>query len=135
MPPSVQAVAFVFTEIWSTQQLEAFICTFAPEGIPLVVLQAALATPPFDQTSYGDQLIDLAVRLVLNGHQRSPGQILQEMRALFLPEPLPPIEVRIGAFTTDPACVDLSVSFAWYGILQSGIISSPLCPVLDLMRT
>jgi hypothetical protein len=59
-----------------------FICTFAPEGIPLVVLQAALATPPFDQTSYGDQLIDLAVRLVLNGHQRSPGQILQEMGAL-----------------------------------------------------
>ena len=116
MPPSVQAVAFVFTEIWSTQQLEAFSCTFAPEGIPLVVLQAALTTPPFDQTSYGDQLIDLAVRLVLNGHQSSPGQILQEMGALFLPEPLPPIEVRIGALTTDPACVDLSVFFClvWY---------------------
>ncbi len=96
MPPSVQAVAFVFNEIWLAQQLEVFICTFAPEGIPLVILRATLTTPPFDQTAYGDQLIDLAVRLVLNGHLRSPGQILQEMGALFLPDPLPPIEVLIG---------------------------------------
>jgi hypothetical protein len=97
MPTSVQAVAFVFTEIWSTQQLEVFICTFAPEGIPLAVLQAALTTPPFDQTPYGDQVTDLAVRLVISGHQRSPGQLLQDMGALPLLEPLPPIEVRLGA--------------------------------------
>jgi hypothetical protein len=111
MPPSVQAVAFIFTEVWSTQQLETFVCTFAPEGIPLAVLQAALTTPPFDQFPYRDQLVDLAVRLVLNGHQRSPGQLLHQMGALFLPEPIPPIEVRAGAFTTHSACLSLVFVF------------------------
>jgi hypothetical protein len=116
MPPSVQAVAFIFTEVWSTQQLETFVCTFAPEGIPLAVLQAALTTPPFDHTPYRDQLVDLAVRLVLNGHQRSPGQLLHQMGALFLPEPIPPIEVRIGAFTTHSACLSFFFFFTWSSI-------------------
>ncbi len=93
MPPTPQAVIFVFTELWSPAQVEALVCSFWPPGVPPAHLQALLTSPPHDHTPYLDHLVDVAANLVLAGHQRSLQQMLQEMGFLPLPGPLPLIQV------------------------------------------
>jgi hypothetical protein len=77
MPPTPQAVAFVFAELWSPAQTEAFICHFWPPGMAPGHLRALLSHAPFDQMPYMDHLIDIGTWLVMAGHQRSLLQILQ----------------------------------------------------------
>jgi hypothetical protein len=93
MPPTPQAVAFVFSELWSPQETEAFICYFWPPGVVPGHLRALLAAAPLNQVPYMDQLIDIATHLVMAGHQRSLVQVLQEMGALPMEDALPPIQV------------------------------------------
>jgi hypothetical protein len=95
MPPTPQALDFVFTQILSPDQLEEYICSFWPEGIQLVHLRAALTAPPFGSMNYAELLATVAKRLVMAGHQRSPMLALQELGFLPSPGPLPPIQVRI----------------------------------------
>ncbi len=93
MPPSPQAVMFVFSELWAPYQTEAFICLFWPPSVAPGHLRALLESPPFDQTPYMDHLADIGTCLVLSGHQRSLVEVLQEMGVLHLPAPLPPLQV------------------------------------------
>ena len=95
MPPTPQALDFVFTQILSPDQLEEYICSFWPEGIQLVHLRAALTAPPFGSINYAELLAAVAKRPVMAGHQRSPMLALQELGFLPSPGPLPPIQVRI----------------------------------------
>ncbi len=95
MPPTPQAVAFVFAELWSPAQTEAFICHFWPPGVAPGHLRALLSHAPFDQMPYMDHLIDIGTWLVMAGHQRSLLQILQEMGVVHAPGPLPPMEVNL----------------------------------------
>jgi hypothetical protein len=98
MPPTPQALIFVFTELWSPAQVEALVCSFWPPGVPPAHLQALLTSPPHDHTPYLDQLVDVATNLVMAGHQRSLLQILQEMGFLPMPGPLPLIQVFLLLF-------------------------------------
>jgi len=93
MPPTPQAVYFVFSEMWSPMALEAFVLSYSPEGILPGHLQALLSAPPFDHLPYMDYLIDIAYSLVIAGHQRSLPQVLHEMGVLQLEVPPPPIQV------------------------------------------
>jgi len=102
MPPTPQAVYFVFSEMWSPMALEAFVLSYSPEGILPGHLQALLSAPPFDHLPYMDYLIDIAYSLVIAGHQRSLPQVLHEMGVLQLEVPPPPIQV----------CMDL-LYFLW----------------------
>jgi len=95
MPPTPQALDYVFTQILSPDQLEEYICSFWPEGIQLVHLRAALTAPPFGNMNYAELLAAVAKRLVMAGHQRSPMLALQELGFLPSPGPLPPIQVRV----------------------------------------
>ena len=90
MPPTPQAVLFVFSELWAPCQIEAFICSFWPPSVTPGHLRALLEAPPFNQMPYLDHLADIGACLVLSGHQRSLVEVLQEMGALHLPAPLPP---------------------------------------------
>ena len=60
MPPTPQALDFVFTQILSPDQLEEYICSFWPEGIQLVHLRAALTAPPFGSMNYAELLAAVA---------------------------------------------------------------------------
>ena len=93
MPPTPQAVEFVLSELWGPEQTETFICYFWPPGVSPGHLRALMEAPPLNQTPYMDNLVEIATRLVMAGHQRSLAQVLQEMGAIHMPEPLPPIEV------------------------------------------
>jgi hypothetical protein len=95
MLPTPQAVVFVFTELWSPEQVEALVCSLWPPGIPLADLQALLTSPPLSYAPYHDHLVDVATQLVLAGHQQSLQQVLVEMGYLPLLEPLPQIQVLI----------------------------------------
>ncbi len=108
MPPTPQAVLFVFSELWSPQETEAFICHYWPPGVVPGHLRALLTAAPLNQAPYMDLLIDLATNLVLAGHQRSLVQGLQEMGALPLEEALPPIQVFFltGLFPSLPFILD-----------------------------
>ncbi len=94
MPPTPQAVMFVFSELLSPAQTEEFICRLWPPGVVPGHLRALLTSPPFNQTPYMDLLADVATCLVLSGHQRSLVGVLQEMGVLPLDRPLPPIQVN-----------------------------------------
>ncbi len=93
MPPTPQAVLFVFSELWAPHQIENFVCRNWPPGVAPGHLRALLTAAPLNQAPYVDLLIDLAANLVLTGHQRSLVQGLQEMGALPLEQALPPIQV------------------------------------------
>ncbi len=94
MPPTPQAVLFVFSELLSPAQTEEVICSLWPPGVVPGHLRALLTSPPFNQTPYMDLLADVATCLVLSGHQRSLVGVLQEMGVLPLNRPLPPIQVN-----------------------------------------
>jgi hypothetical protein len=93
MPPTPQAILFVFNELWGQQQLEDFICGALFGGFDPAMLQAVLSLPPHNETPYKENLVAAAVRLVLAGHQRTPSHILQEMGYLQMLAPLPALEV------------------------------------------
>jgi hypothetical protein len=95
MPPTPQAVEFVISQVWTPVQLQDFICSFVPGGISTDLLQTALGLHELGELDYIDNMITAALRLVMAGHQRSPEQVLQEMGALPVLAPLPPIEVCI----------------------------------------
>ena len=95
MPPSAQAVVFVFTELWSPAQVEDLVCHFWPPGVSPSQLRALLDSPPFSYAPYHDHLVDIATNLVLAGHQRSLEQMLQELGFIPLHGPLPPIQVLL----------------------------------------
>jgi hypothetical protein len=95
MPPTPQAVAFVFAELWSPDQTEALICHLWPPGVAPGHLRALLSHAPFDQMPYMDHLVDIGTWLVMAGHQRSLLQILQEMGVYYTPDPLPAMEVSL----------------------------------------
>jgi hypothetical protein len=116
MPPTPQAVTFVLAELWDPSVTEAFICHFWPPGVVPGHLRALLTSPPFSDTPYHDHLVDIGLSLVMVGHQRSLGQILQGMGALPLVDPLPPIEVRFSRFYAVFFCYFLpfpAISDSW----------------------
>jgi hypothetical protein len=79
MPPSPKAILFVLTELWSPQQVETLVYTFRPPGFSLADLRALLSAPAVSYAPYHDHLVDVAIQLVLAGHQRNPQQVLQEL--------------------------------------------------------
>ena len=99
MPPTPQAVEFVISQVWTPVQLQDFICSFVPGGISTDLLQTALGLHELGELDYIDNMITAALRLVMAGHQRSPEQVLQEMGALPVLTPHPPIEVCIVGFS------------------------------------
>jgi hypothetical protein len=98
--PTPQATLFVFSELWAPSQMEAFVCSHWPPGVVPGHLRALLEAPPLNQTPYLDLLADVATCLVMSGHQRSLVEVLQEMGALPLPAPLPPIQVPSHSLPT-----------------------------------
>jgi hypothetical protein len=133
MPPTPQALDFVFTQILSPDQLEEYICSFWPEGIQLVHLRAALSAPPFGSMNYAELLAAVAKRLVMAGHQRSPMLALQELGFLPSPGPLPPIQVRIRSLEECSLTFSLKhlerfPPFSW--LREQYLYLSPGCPFL-----
>jgi hypothetical protein len=95
MPPTPQAAQFVFAELWSPAQLELYICGFGPAGLSPAHLQNLAGHPVLAGLPYADFLGDIALRLLMAGHQRNAEQILQEMGILPYLAPLPPLEVTV----------------------------------------
>jgi hypothetical protein len=106
MPPTPQAAQFVFVELWSPAQLELYICSFGPAGLSPAHLQALAGHPELAGLPYADFLGDMALRLLMAGHQRNAEQILQEMGILPGLAPLPPLEVTFYRLIC--LCVGLS---------------------------
>jgi hypothetical protein len=127
MPPTPQAVYFVFSEMWSPMALEAFVLSYSPEGILPGHLQALLSAPPFDHLPYMDYLIDIAYSLVIAGHQRSLPQVLHEMGVLQLEVPPPPIQVCMNPllFLCLPGVLPFSFPFL-LGNYVSMYLASPV---------
>jgi len=93
MPPTPQAAQFVFTEVMGSAQLEDYIVTFWPHGLPAQHLRGVLGFPQIGEQLYHTRMAEVAVRLLMAGHQRSPGQVLQELGYIPMLAPLPPIQV------------------------------------------
>jgi hypothetical protein len=94
MPPTPQAALYVFTEVMGTPQLEEYITSFWPHGLPAQHLRGVLGFPQVGVQLYHGRMVEVAIRLLMAGHTRSPGQILQELGYIPLLAPLPPIQVR-----------------------------------------
>ncbi len=116
MPPTPQAAQFVFAEIWGLAQLELYICSFGPAGLTPAHLQDLAGHPVLAGLPYADFLGDMALRLLMAGHQRDAEQILQEMGILPSLAPLPPLEVTFSRFIC--SCIGLSSAYCsrhpWY---------------------
>jgi hypothetical protein len=93
MPPTPLAALFVFTEVMGTPQLEEYITIFWPHGLPAQHLRGVLGFPQIGVQLYHGRMVEMALRLLMAGHTRSPGQILQELGYIPLLAPLPPIQV------------------------------------------
>jgi hypothetical protein len=105
MPPTPQAAQFVFAELWSPAQLELYICGFGPAGLSPAHLQGLAGHPVLAGLPYADFLGDIALRLLMAGHQRNAEHILQEIGILPNLAPLPPLEVTFFS-----ACLLMLVS-------------------------
>jgi len=125
MPPTPQAAQFVFAELWSPAQLELYICSFGPAGLLPAHLQDLAGHPGLAGLPFADFLGDMALRLLMAGHQRNAEQILQEMGILPSLAPLPPLEVTFYQLIC--SCSGLSSAYGsrhpWY-VLQ---VCVPTC--------
>ncbi len=113
MPPTPQAITFVFAELWDPATTEEFLCHFWPPSVSPGHLRALLSAPPFSDTPYLDHLVDIGLCLVIVGHQRSLLQVLQGMGVFVLADPLPLIEVS-----------------SFLGLLSFSFLVGYPCPVL-----
>jgi hypothetical protein len=93
MPPTPLAIEYVVTQVMDPTQLETFICLYESEGVSHDLLCAALDLEQVGLQTYIERMALIAIRLVLADHQRSPAQILQELRFLPVLAPLPQIQV------------------------------------------
>jgi hypothetical protein len=95
MPPTPEAAVYVFTEVWPLAKLEDYICSFGPADANPDFLLALTEHPLLAGMDYVAILADIALPLLMAGHQRDVGQVLQELGLLDLPPP-PPIQVFAG---------------------------------------
>jgi hypothetical protein len=93
MPPTPQAAMFIFTEVWGPAQLENYIASFCPEGLLAEHLQTLLGFPQVGLQLYCSRMAEVALHLLMAGHNRSPVQVLQELGYIPVFAPLPPIQV------------------------------------------
>jgi hypothetical protein len=92
MPPTPEAAVYVFTEVWPLAKLEDYICSFGPADANPDFLLTLTEHPLLAGMDYVAILTDIALPLLMAGHQRDVGQVLQELGLLDLPPP-PPIQV------------------------------------------
>jgi hypothetical protein len=93
MPPTLEVALYIFEHVFTLDELEGFICTYEPEGIDLQMLRILCGFEVNGLVGYRGVLIEVATRLLYVGHQLSPLHILQEMGLVFLPYPVPQIQV------------------------------------------
>jgi hypothetical protein len=94
MPPTLDVTLHVFEDVFTTDELEGYICTYEPEGIELDLLRTICDLDAIGWASYHGVLVEVATLLLYSGHQLAPLHILQQMGLVFLPQPPPMIQVR-----------------------------------------
>jgi hypothetical protein len=71
MSPTPQAALFVFQEVWTQAELEDYICGFSPADANPQFLQSLLEHPLLVGVDYISLLANIALPLLMAGHQRS----------------------------------------------------------------
>jgi hypothetical protein len=95
MPPTLDVTLHIFEDIFTTEELEGYICTYEPEGIDLGLLHTICDLDTIGRARYHGVLVEVATLLLYSGHQLAPLHILQQMGLVFLPHPLPLIQVMV----------------------------------------
>jgi hypothetical protein len=77
--PNMLMVQFVFDNIWSVDQLEKYVTSYQPGGVPLPILRRALGYRQTDVARYALTLSKTAAVLYALGHIKTVPEVLLEL--------------------------------------------------------
>jgi hypothetical protein len=77
--PNMLMVQFVFDNVWSVDQLEKYVTSYQPGGVPLPILRRALGYRQADVARYALTLSKTAAVLYALGHIKTVPEVLLEL--------------------------------------------------------
>jgi hypothetical protein len=92
--PNTAIIQYVFDNIWSVDQLEAYVVSYQPGGIALHVLRRTLGHGRINAARYSSLLSRTAVVLYCLGHVKTVHEVLLELLVFINPCHLTPDQVR-----------------------------------------
>jgi hypothetical protein len=77
--PNMLMVQFVFDNVWTVEQLEEYVTSYPPGGVPLSILRRALGYSQADSSCYALTLSKTAAVLYALGHTKTVPEVLLEL--------------------------------------------------------
>jgi len=77
--PNMLMVQFVFDNVWTVEQLEDYVTSYPPGGVPLSILRRALGYSQADSACYALTLSKTAAVLYALGHTKTVPEVLLEL--------------------------------------------------------
>ncbi len=77
--PNMATLTFIFDNLWTVNQVEAYLVTYQPGGISLSMLRCALGNGRYELATYARLLTKTAAILYTLGHTKTIHQVLLEL--------------------------------------------------------
>ena len=77
--PNMLMVQFVFDNVWTVEQLEDYVTSYPPGGVPLSILRRALGYSQAGSACYALTLSKTAAVLYALGHTKTVPEVLLEL--------------------------------------------------------
>jgi|LakMenE18May11ns_1017448.scaffolds.fasta_scaffold9715775_1 hypothetical protein len=77
--PNMLMAQFVFDNVWTVQQLEDYVTSYPPGGVPLSILRRALGYSQAGSACYALTLSKTAAVLYALGHTKTVPEVLLEL--------------------------------------------------------
>ena len=77
--PNMVMIQFIFDNIWTASQLEAYVVSYQPGGTTLCILRRAVGYGRISASQYSRTLAKLAAMLYYLGHIKTVPEVLLEL--------------------------------------------------------